>query len=274
MRGVPAGSAGGDQPGVYWEARARRFASVGEGLAAVCSYGMPEFYNRAIHLNQRIALAPWLKVLPGTRVLDVGCGVGRWSRILAGRGAQVTGIDISPTMVDQARRRAAAAGLQDRCRFLVADSSELHLPERFDFILGVTVLQHILDPGRLLDAVRSLAAHARPAGRIVLLEAAPVCDTQRCDSAVFKARHRDTYLQLFDDCGLRLSTLTGVDPAPFRWQLLPHLRGMPRFARVAAIAAATALSAPWDLLFGRASPGRSWHAVFVLQAPGASLPCA
>jgi SAM-dependent methyltransferase len=38
-------------------------------------------------------------------VLDVGCGVGRWSRFLAARGAQVLGVDLSPTMIAQAAGR-------------------------------------------------------------------------------------------------------------------------------------------------------------------------
>jgi len=71
-------------PSLYWEDRARD-SSRSDGLAAVCAYGMPEFYNRAIHLEQRLALEPWLKAGAGTRVLDVGCGVGRWSRLLAAR---------------------------------------------------------------------------------------------------------------------------------------------------------------------------------------------
>ena len=101
------------RPSLYWEDRAQRFAAERDGLAAVCAYGMPEFYNRAIHWEQRLALAPWLKVSPGTRVLDVGCGVGRWSRLLAKRGARVTGIDLSPTMIAQARERAVVDGVVD-----------------------------------------------------------------------------------------------------------------------------------------------------------------
>src|SRR6266478_7782027 len=143
MRGIPAPRL--YSPGLYWEDRAQRFAAEGDGLAAVCAYGMPEFYNRAIHLEQRLALEPWLKVDAGTRVLDVGCGVGRWSRLLAARGARVTGVDLSPTMIAQAQRRAAAAGLADRCSFRVQDLSKLGLEGQFDVVLGVTVLQHILD---------------------------------------------------------------------------------------------------------------------------------
>src|ERR1700736_6426623 len=151
VRGIPAPQL--YQPSTYWEDRAQRFAGEGAGLAAVCAYGMPEFYNRAIQLEQRLALRRWLDVKPGTRVLDVGCGVGRWSRLLAARGAQVTGVDLSPTMIDEARRRAAHAGLAGRCRFLVQDSAALDAGAPFDLVLGVTVLQHILDPQALRAAV-------------------------------------------------------------------------------------------------------------------------
>ena len=68
---------------------ARLFAGEGQGLAAVCSYGMPELYNRIIDWCQWLALRRWLRVSPGSSVLDVGCGVGRWSRRLAARGAHV-----------------------------------------------------------------------------------------------------------------------------------------------------------------------------------------
>ena len=89
----------------YWEERARRFGARGAGLAAVCSFGMPLFYNRAIDWCQRLALRRWLRVPPGTRVLDVGCGVGRWSLRLAERGASVTGVDHSATMIGAAAIR-------------------------------------------------------------------------------------------------------------------------------------------------------------------------
>ncbi|TLY69775.1 MAG: methyltransferase domain-containing protein, partial [Gammaproteobacteria bacterium] len=90
MTSTATSTAPSHPPQAYWEERAQRFAVEGEGLAAVCSYGMPAFYNRVIDLSQRLALAPWLRVRPGTSVLDVGCGVGRWCRELARRGARVT----------------------------------------------------------------------------------------------------------------------------------------------------------------------------------------
>ena len=249
----------------YWEERACRFATRGEGLAAVCSYGMPEFYNRTIDWCQRLALAGSLRVRPGTQVLDVGCGVGRWSCRLAARGARVTGIDVSPTMLEQARLRAATRGVLDRCRFLTQDLASLELVGRFDLILGVTVLQHILDPAALRASVARLASHLSPQGTLILLEAAPAQHSARCNSAIFEARQRSEYLRLFRACGLRVQRITGVDPAPFRFWLLPHLRRIPRPLRTPALAAATALSLPIDLPFGRLAVARSWHAVFILE---------
>lgn len=263
VRGIPAPSS--YIPNLYWEDRARRFASEGAGLAAVCAYGMPEFYNRAIDLEQRLALAPWLKVAAGARVLDLGCGVGRWSRLLAARGADVTGVDISPTMIEEARRRAQSEGVADRCRFHVSDISALDVPGEFDLVLGVTVLQHILDPSALRAALQALRSRVAPGGRIVLLEAAPADHVNRCDTTVFKARPRDLYLNLFRECDLRVTALTGVDPAPFRSLLLPHLRALPKLLATGLIALTTVLSLPVNGLLGRRSAAVSWHAVFVLR---------
>lgn len=256
------------RPATYWENRARRYAGAGDGLAAVCSYGMPAFYNRLIHWCQGRSLAPWLAVPAGARVLDIGCGVGRWSRRLAARGAQVTGIDLSPTMIEEARRRSFASGVGERCRFLVQDCAELDVEGPFDLILSVTVLQHILDVGALRAAVRRIVGHLAPDGRLVVLEAAPARTANHCNSPVFRARHRDFYLSLFEECGLGVRSVAGVDPAPFKTWLLPHLARLPRPAAFGALALATALSAPIDVPFGRRMPRQSWHAVLVLEHAG------
>jgi SAM-dependent methyltransferase len=267
VRGVPAPEA--YLPSHYWEDRARRFAAQGAGLAAVCSYGMPESYNRMIDWCQRLALEPWLRIAPDARVLDVGCGVGRWSSLLAGRGAQVTGMDLSPTMIAEAKRRAAENGVAHRCRFLVQDLAHLDAGEKFDLVLGVTVLQHILDPDALRAAVERMSDHLSPGGRMVLLEAAPGRVAIYCDTTVFRARPRSAYLDLFAEAGLELRALSGVDPAPFKTWLLPHLRQLPRPIARCALSAVTLLSTPVDVIFGRRAVKSSWHAVFVLQrSPG------
>ena len=241
-----------------------RFAREGQGRAAVCSFGMPEYYNRAIDLCQHLALRKCLHLSSTGTVLDAGCGVGRWSRRLASRGAQVTGVDVSPTMVAEATRRTAMAGLTKRCRFHVGDVTTLDLRERFDSVWCVTLLQHLLEEAELVGAVRGLLRHLAPGGRLVVLEAAPSRPSRRCDSPVFTARTVAEYLETFQACGLRCLSVTGVDPSRLRVLFLPHYRGLPPVLGKLALAAATVVSVPIDVLLGRLWVQPSWHKVFVL----------
>ncbi len=144
------------------------------------------------------------------------------------------------------------------------DLAALDAGGKFDLVLSVTVLQHILGPAALRAALQRMVAHLAAGGRLVLLEAAPDRLIENCDSATFRARARSSYLQLFGECGLKVHAIGGVDPAPFKTWLLPHLPRVSPPVRLAALAGITALSLPIDVLFGRAAAGRSWHAVFVL----------
>src|SRR5262245_15721205 len=64
-------------------------------------------------------LAAWLPG-PPAEVVDLGCGTGSLSLLLAEAGHRVTGVDLSPNMVDHARRKLTAANLD--VRFLVGDA--------------------------------------------------------------------------------------------------------------------------------------------------------
>jgi SAM-dependent methyltransferase len=257
-----------DSRAAYWEARARDFATTGRGLRAVCSYGMPAFYNALIDASQRLAMAPWIRDVAGRAVLDCGCGVGRWSRRMARRGATVTGIDLSPSMVREAGERAIEDGVADRCRFLVADLPHLKLDRQFDLIVVVTVLQHILDPTLLGQAIRGLAAHLAPGGRIVALEAAPGDPVACFDHPAFTARTAGSYLAEFEQAGLACVRMTGVDPARFKLAAVGTYRRLPPIIARPFLALSTAAAAPIDLIAGRRLVRRSWHKVFVLERAG------
>ena len=256
-------------PGVtarlYWEGRARQFAGRGRGLAAVCSYGMPDFYNNSIERGQRRALLPWLpRVVEGSSTaLDVGCGVGRWSLELARRGHRVQGLDLSPSMIEQARIRADAQGA--RCVFEVGDVTRLNLGRKFDFIVCVTVLQHVLDPAEARAAIVRLGEHLEPGGTLVLLEAAPTRSTARCDTAVFHARTLEWYREALQAAGLAVSAQAGVDPMPFKIWLLPHYRRLPQPLAKIILALATALAVPLDWALRRWLKTCSWHKVIVAK---------
>src|SRR3990170_4967250 len=68
-----------------------------------------------------------LKIEPGTRMLDVGCGAGQIAIPAARAGVDVTGIDIATNLIEQARARAAAEGL--RMQFEEGDAEELPYPD-------------------------------------------------------------------------------------------------------------------------------------------------
>ncbi len=71
-----------------------------------------------------------LKLTPGCRILDVGCGVGRHAIELSRRGYRVTGLDSSAGMLAQARASAGSADVE--VEWIEADATALALPEEFD----------------------------------------------------------------------------------------------------------------------------------------------
>ena len=93
---------------------------------------------------------------PGEEILDLGCGDGALSLTIAARGAQVTGIDPSPSLITAAR----AAGLVS----VRGDATALPFTGQFDAVFSNAVLHWISDP----DAVIGCVARAlRPGGRFV-----------------------------------------------------------------------------------------------------------
>lgn len=106
---------------------------------------------------------------PEVRVLEVGCGVGAQSITLARRSpqARITSIDVSATSVAEARRNAAAAGI-NTVEFLQADIFSLPFAiQSFDHVFVCFVLEHLTDPEGALQALRKLL---KPGGTITVIE--------------------------------------------------------------------------------------------------------
>ncbi len=101
----------------------------------------------------------------GQAVLDLGCGHGMAAVVLARRGARVTALDLSAGYLEEARRRAAANGVDVHC--VQADGERLPFADgSFERVWGNAVLHH-LDLG---IAGRELRRVLAPGGRAVLCE--------------------------------------------------------------------------------------------------------
>jgi cyclopropane-fatty-acyl-phospholipid synthase len=107
-----------------------------------------------------------LGLLPGQRVLDVGCGWGSFAIHAAARhGAEVVGITLSEPQAAVARERVRQAGLEGRVSIRIQDYRDL-VGERFDAIASIGMVEHV-GAERIDLYARQLAGMLRPGGRLL-----------------------------------------------------------------------------------------------------------
>ncbi len=108
-------------------------------------------------------------IAPGQRILEVGCGMGRYTFILAERGVRVEGLDLSPVLLNRLREH-------DGGRFNIplhcADVSQppSALRAAFESVVGFFTLHHLHD---LSACFQAMARLVRPGGQVVFLEPNP-----------------------------------------------------------------------------------------------------
>lgn len=121
--------------------------------------------DRGIRAAWAARLASWLPE-PPAEVADLGCGTGSLSVLMAQRGHRVVGVDLSPRMVEHARRKLAAAGHIGGV--LVGDAADPPLlGGGVDVVLARHLLWTLPDP---VAALRRWISLSRPGGRLVLIE--------------------------------------------------------------------------------------------------------
>ncbi len=126
-----------------------------------------------------------LEMRDGSRILDLCCGQGRHAIPLAQRGYRVTGLDLSPTLLDKARDRAAAAGVE--VNWLPGDMRELRFAEEFDAVINIfTAFGYFKTEAEDLRVLHGVRRALMPAGRFLL-----------------ETLHRDSLLRRFQPAGAR-----------------------------------------------------------------------
>jgi SAM-dependent methyltransferase len=159
--------------------RHTREASRGRAVPGGIIIGDAAVYDAA----SRLVLGPFLRRIAadvaatapeGARVLEIGCGPGHLSIMLARRhGLDVTGVDLDPAMVERARANAVrtANGGGHSPSFLVGDVASLAFPDAsFDVVVSTLSMHHWADPTAGLGEV---ARVLRPGGRSLVWDLRP-----------------------------------------------------------------------------------------------------
>ena len=156
----------------YWEERAKKYGSSSRGWKAIALAAGEDYYFKHVHTIDKRATLDFIHIHEGMKVLDVGCGIGRWSMEFARRGAEVTGVDISEEMVRLAGDNMRREGLKGS--FSVNSIDEMDFPDNsFDLLHCSSVLMHVTDPDKFKKCCSNMVRVVRPGGHILLKELAP-----------------------------------------------------------------------------------------------------
>jgi SAM-dependent methyltransferase len=277
----------------YWREHSRLWRDLNreedpEGLTNVCYNGAPLWLNRFASKCQKETFARLLEKtgpVAGKVVLDVGCGVGRWSSLLAGMGASVRGIDLQPETLADNRTRFP------ECRFFEMSADSIAFASgSFDMAVSVTVIQH-MPPEVQEAAIREVRRVLKPGGWYLLLEGVAdrgphVFSRDTCGwiaqaaSSGFEAVAVIPYdfaplIYALRSASGRIhagssgngGALAPVEEYVARFRNASRARGAARRAYRMLLRAATALSYPLESLLLRIGPaGMAHHAGILLRA--------
>ena len=111
----------------------------------------------------RLNLIDQKAVLAGKRVLDVGCGGGILSESMALKGAQVTGIDLGEKALKVAQLHQLESGVEVDYRLISAEALATEMPQSFDVVTCMEMLEHVPDPAAVVKACATLV---KPGGMV------------------------------------------------------------------------------------------------------------
>lgn len=159
-------------------------------------------------------LVRWSEVTADERVLDVACGPGLVVCAFARLAREATGVDMTPAMLDQARRHATELGVAN-VRWQLAEIPPLPwADDSFDVVVSRYALHHMTDP---LAMLREMVRVCAPGGRVVVCDLALAPDKVEAFNAMDRLRDPshvrayspDDLRELYLEAGLGEPRVTG-----------------------------------------------------------------
>jgi SAM-dependent methyltransferase len=148
-----------DETGSPWHEDAQFWTALRDGI-----FDAQLWENAGSEVDQLLALS---QVPAGAAVLDIPCGPGRHLVPLAQRGLRVCGVDLNQSYLDEARKRAADAGVT--VELVLADMRAFVRPASFDLAINLyTSFGYSSEPGDDARMLQNLRQSLRPGGRLVL----------------------------------------------------------------------------------------------------------
>ena len=109
----------------------------------------------------------WLPKNKQARILELCCGTGRLTLPIAKEGYTITGVDITPSMLEKAKTKASKEGLV--VEFIEADIRTLDLPDKYDFIfIPFNSIHHLYKNEDLFMAFKAVKNHLKEGGLFLL----------------------------------------------------------------------------------------------------------
>jgi SAM-dependent methyltransferase len=151
--------------------------------------------------------------LNGAAVLDVGCGVGGADLVLAGMGAEVTGIDVEVGLIDRARVRAERAGVEIAYRTVVPGALPF-VDSSFDHVFTHAAIIHVPDKLAMFAEIHRVL---RPGGWLLAYDwlrgtepySADMYRWFELEGLTYEMDHLDNYLAML--AGVGFEQVTGFD---------------------------------------------------------------
>ncbi|RMD86288.1 MAG: class I SAM-dependent methyltransferase [Calditrichaeota bacterium] len=140
----------------YFHKIAHDFDAIYTGEKSTLLVILDRILRRDMYQRYELTLAECFPV-EGKKILDIGCGSGRFCIPLAKNGAEkVVGIDFAENMIQLAQDVAKDSGVMKTCKFIQDDFLNHHFDEKFDITIAVGLFDYIRNPEHYLHKIRAL----------------------------------------------------------------------------------------------------------------------